>query len=293
MRAVAIGGGHGTAVSLRALRRLTPDVTGVVSVADDGGSTGRLRAMLSVPAVGDLRKCLGALADPHNPVAESFEHRFSVGELAGHTVGNLLLVGLIDATGDLEAAIGAVAEVLGVTGRILPATREKVVLCASTAEGSARGQTEVHRQSAIRRVVLDPPYPAAPIAAVEAIERADLVLVGPGSLFTSVLAAAVVPGVTQALAGSRATRVYVANLRPELPETAGYRLQDHVDALDAHGIVPDVVLVDAQSPLGRDPCTLPTVRARLTGRNPYVHRVQDLARAVGRLVTSEGRKAEG
>ena len=293
MRAVAIGGGHGTAVSLRALRRLTSDVTGVVSVADDGGSTGRLRALLSVPAGGDLRKCLGALADPHNSVAESFEHRFSVGELAGHTVGNLLLVGLIDATGDLEGAISAVAEVLGVTGRILPATRERVVLCASTDTGSARGQTEVHRQHAIRHVVLDPPFPPAPIAAVEAIERADVVLVGPGSLYTSVLAAAVVPGVAQALAGSRATRVYVANLRPEVPETAGYSLQDHVDALEAHGVVPDVVLVDLHSPLGQDRCSLPTVRARLSGRNPYVHRVQDLARAVGRIIEADGRKGVG
>ncbi|HEY5009884.1 MAG TPA: gluconeogenesis factor YvcK family protein, partial [Acidimicrobiales bacterium] len=116
MRVVAVGGGHGTAVSLRALRRVSDDVTGVVSVADDGGSTGRLRALLNVAAVGDLRKCLVALADPDNPLAASFEHRFSVGELDGHAVGNLLLVGLIDATGDLEESVRAVAQVMGVTG---------------------------------------------------------------------------------------------------------------------------------------------------------------------------------
>lgn len=138
MKAVAVGGGHGTAVSLRALRTLTSDVTGVVSVADDGGSTGRLRAMLNVAAVGDLRKCVGALADPNNPLTACFEHRFSLGELSGHAVGNLLLVGLIDATGDLEESVRAVAQVMGVTGALVPASVEGVVLVASTQEGDTR-----------------------------------------------------------------------------------------------------------------------------------------------------------
>jgi uncharacterized cofD-like protein len=169
MRVVAVGGGHGTAVSLRALKRLSEDVTGVVSVADDGGSTGRLRAMLNVAAVGDLRKCLVALADPKNPLTASFEHRFSVGELEGHAVGNLLLVGLIDATGDLEESVRACAQVMGVTGTIVPASEEGVVLVASTEEGDTRGQTAVMKSSSIRRIRLEPANAAAPIAAVEAI----------------------------------------------------------------------------------------------------------------------------
>jgi uncharacterized cofD-like protein len=144
MKYVAVGGGHGTAVSLRALKRLSPNVTGVVSVADDGGSTGRLRAMLNVAAVGDIRKCLVALADPENPLTASFEHRFSVGELSGHAVGNLLLVGLIDATGDLEESVRALAQVMGVTGTILPASSVGVVLVATTEDGETRGQTEVN-----------------------------------------------------------------------------------------------------------------------------------------------------
>ena len=139
MKVVAVGGGHGTAVTLRALKLISPDVTGVVSVADDGGSTGRLRAMLNVAAVGDLRKCLGALADPDNPLTTSFEHRFDVGELSGHTVGNLLLVGLLDATGNLEESVRALAEVMGVTGTIVPASCEGVVLLASTEDGPTRG----------------------------------------------------------------------------------------------------------------------------------------------------------
>ncbi len=284
MRAVAVGGGHGTAVSLRALRSLTPEVTGVVSVADDGGSTGRLRALLDVAAVGDLRKCLVALADPENPLTRSFEHRFSVGELAGHAVGNLLLVGLIDATGDLEESVRALAEVMGVTGAIVPASTEGVELVATTRHGATRGQSEVARTGAIERIRLEPRLVAAPIAAVEAIERADLVLVGPGSLFTSVLAACVVPGVTQALAATRARTLYVANLHPQLPETEGFSLADHVEALQRHGVVPDAVLVDARGPFADQACPLPVVRADLADDRGLVHDVQRLASAVAALV---------
>ena len=280
MKVVAVGGGHGTAVSLRALRRVSDDVTGVVSVADDGGSTGRLRAMLNVAAVGDLRKCLGALADPHNPLTQSFEHRFNVGELAGHTVGNLLLVGLIDATGDLEESVRAAGQVLGVTGTIVPASCEGVVLVASTEEGDTRGQSEVMKSSTIRRIRVEPANAAAPFAAVETIERADLVLIGPGSLFTSVLAACVVPGITQALAGTKARKVYVANLREQVPETEGFTLQDHVDALAVHGIAPDVVLVDEGSAFAHQPCSLDVHLRDVAGANGMVHDVQKLAEAV-------------
>ena len=280
MRVVAVGGGHGTAVSLRALRRLATDVTGVVSVADDGGSTGRLRAMLNVAAVGDLRKCLGALADPDNPLPQSFEHRFHVGELNGHAVGNLLLVGLLDATGNLEESVRAVAQVMGVTGSIVPASCEGVVLLASTEAGPTRGQTEVARSSTIRQISVEPANAAAPIAAVEAIERADVVLIGPGSLFTSVLAACVIPGITQALAGTSARKIYVANLRPQVPETSGYSLQDHVDALVRHGVASDVVLVDENSIFAGQACTMPVLLADLAREDGLVHDVQKLAEAV-------------
>jgi len=280
MKVVAVGGGHGTAASLRALRQVSSDVTGVVSVADDGGSTGRLRAMLNVAAVGDLRKCLGALGDPENPLTTSFEHRFSVGELNGHAVGNLRLVGLIDATGNLEESVRAVAQVMGVTGAIVPASEEGVVLVASTEEGVTRGQTEVMKSSSIRRIRVEPTNAATPIAAVEAIERADLILIGPGSLFTSVLAACVVPGVTQALTGTNAKKIYVANLHEQIPETEGYTLEDHVDALLRHGIVPNVVLVDHRSEFAAQQCSLPVHIADLAARNGMVHDVQKLTKAV-------------
>jgi uncharacterized cofD-like protein len=281
MKVVAVGGGHGTAVSLRALKLISQDVTGVVSVADDGGSTGRLRAMLNVAAVGDIRKCLVALADPDNPLTASFEHRFSVGELSGHAVGNLLLVGLLDATGNLEESVAALAQLMGVKGTIVPASSEGVVLVATTEEGDTRGQSKVaNSSSVIRRVSLEPASPAAPIVAVETIERADVILIGPGSLFTSVLAACVVPGITQALAGTRAKKIYVANLHPQLPETEGFSLQDHFDALIRHGVVVDLVLVDERSSFAHDRCSVATHVRDLSAANGLVHDVQKLAQAV-------------
>jgi uncharacterized cofD-like protein len=280
MKFVVVGGGHGTAVSLRALKRLSANVTGVVSVADDGGSTGRLRAMLNVAAVGDLRKCLVALADPDNPLTASFEHRFTVGELSGHAVGNLLLVGLIDATGDLEESVRALAQVMGITGTIVPASSVGVVLVATTEDGETRGQTEVARTSSIRRISVEPERPAAPIAAVEAIERADVVVIGPGSLFTSVIAACVIPGITQALAGTSAKKVYVANLHTETPETEGFTLQDHLDALERHGVSVDLVLVDERSSFATDPSSVERRVVDVAGSNGLVHDVQKLAVAI-------------
>jgi uncharacterized cofD-like protein len=280
MKFVALGGGHGTAVTLRALRALSSDVTGIVSVADDGGSTGRLRAMLNVAAVGDLRKCLGALADPKNALAQAFEHRFSVGELEGHTVGNLLLVGLIESTGNLELAVDAVATALGVSGTILPASRDGVVLQASHEFGITRGQTAVARQAGIHFLSLDPPLAPAPPRALRALEEADVIVIGPGSLYTSVLAACVVPQINSALALSAARKIYVANLRPEKPETIGLSLQDHVDALRAHGVDPTDVLVDAHSQFAQQACSLHTIITPLSERNPLVHDVSKLTSAV-------------
>jgi len=150
------------------------------------------------------------------------------------------------------------------------------VLVASTEEGVTRGQTEVMKSSSIRRIRVEPTNAATPIAAVEAIERADLILIGPGSLFTSVLAACVVPGVTQALTGTNAKKIYVANLHEQIPETEGYTLEDHVDALLRHGIVPNVVLVDHRSEFAAQQCSLPVHIADLAARNGMVHDVQKI-----------------
>jgi uncharacterized cofD-like protein len=171
---------------------------------------------------------------------------------------------------------------MGVTGTIVPASCEGVVLVASTEEGQTRGQTKVARSSTIRRISVEPANAAAPMVAVEDIERADLVVIGPGSLFTSVLAACVIPGITQALAGTGARKVYVANLHQQIPETAEFTLDDHVDALRRHGVVPDVVLVDTHSSFAEQECSVPVVLEDVAGPNGLVHDAGKLAQALAR-----------
>lgn len=254
-KVVAVGGGHGQAVTLRAARRYAGELTAVVTVADDGGSTGRLRRELGIVAPGDLRTCLVALSAPDSTLARAFDHRLAgVGgngaadpgprEVRGHALGNLVLAGLMDVTGDVQAAVDEAAALLGAVGRVVPATYASVVLAADTAEGAVEGQVAVMRSPHIRRVSLVPPDPPAAPAAVGAIEAADQVVLGPGSLYTSVLAAAAVPGVADALRRTAARRVYVANLRPQAAETEGYDVAAHVAALAAHGVPVDVVLCD-------------------------------------------------
>ncbi len=243
-KVVAVGGGHGLAASLRALRTYAGDITAVVSVADDGGSTGRLRAAADRPAPGDLRKCLVALADPGSRLAAAMEHRFDAGELEGHAFGNLLIVALDESGGDLVAALDEIGSLIGAVGRVLPSTTHTVALRASRGTGEqVEGQVSVSACRDIGTVQLVPAAPA-PHEALEAIAAADQIVLGPGSLFTSVLAATAADGLPEALAASPATLVYVCNLRPQVPETDGYDVAAHVAALERHGLHPDVVLYD-------------------------------------------------
>ena len=244
---VALGGGHGLAVTLRAVRTYAGEVTAVVSVADDGGSSGRLRHDLGILPPGDLRRCLTALCPDRSTAARALEYRFPTGDLAGHAVGNLLIAGLAAVVGDFVSALDETGRLIGSTGRVLPAAIEPVVLTAGDAAdagGRIEGQVAVQNTPGVRSVRLRPADAAAPPAVVDAIGRADQVVMGPGSLFTSVLAAALVPDVRRALADSRATKVYVCNLGPQIPETEGMSAADHVDAPIAHGVPVDVVLLD-------------------------------------------------
>ncbi|MDQ4134227.1 MAG: YvcK family protein [Actinomycetota bacterium] len=247
MKVVAIGGGHGLAATLQAVRRYADDICAIVSVADDGGSSGRLRAAFGIPSPGDLRRCLVALAD--NALwTTAFEHRFGAGELEGHAFGNLVIAGLADSTGDFSLALAEAGAILGAVGRVLPATCEPVELKAVVAAADGEPEHYVHGQLAVANsaritgVSLVPADPEAPAAALDAIAGADQVLIGPGSLFTSVLAAVAVPGIRAALAGTKATKVYISNLREQVPETAGFDVAAHVAALRAHGLDVDVVL---------------------------------------------------
>jgi uncharacterized cofD-like protein len=284
-RLVAVGGGHGTAVTLRAARRYASAVTAVVSVADDGGSSGRLREFLDVVALGDLRKCLVALAADDSLLARTFEHRFAEEELAGHALGNLVLAGLAEAAGDLVAGVDAAARLLGAVGRVLPATTERVVLKAEAGDGEVAGQVAVAATHRIRRMSLVPGDARPPAEALAAIAEADQIVVGPGSLFTSVLAAVAVPGIAEAITGARGRRVLVCNLRPQIPETEGYDVGDHVRALAEHGVEVDVVLCDTGAGMHRGSVRGPELVDRpLAGANRLVHDPAKLAVALSDLL---------
>ena len=184
-RVVAVGGGHGLAASISAVRRYAGDVTAIVSVADDGGSSGRLREALGISPPGDLRRCLVAMGDPDSLWARAFEHRFDAGELEGHSLGNVVIAGLSATTGDFLAALEEAARLVGVGpgGRVLPATAHPVVLEAEGESGTVRGQLAVATGTAagrIKRVSILPADAGTPPAALAAVAEADQVVVGPG-----------------------------------------------------------------------------------------------------------------
>jgi uncharacterized cofD-like protein len=282
-RVVALGGGHGLAATLRAVRTLTNAITAVVSVADDGGSSGRLRELMHILPPGDLRKCLVALAEPDSLLASAFAYRFNEGELSGHSLGNLVLARLMEAAGDPILGLDEAARLLGVRGRVLPATTELVVLKAEIDGGSVSGQVAVMGNDHIRRVSLVPDDAAAPAPVLEAIRSADLIVLGPGSLFTSVLAAVAVPGITDAIQASSGRTVYVCNLRPQVPETAGFDVGMHITALVAHGVEADVAIYDAGGlTLGRP--SIPVIEASLCRPNGLAHDPTKLANVLSGLL---------
>ncbi len=249
---VAIGGGHGLACTLRAARRYAGRITAVVSVADDGGSSGRLREQLGIPAPGDVRKCLAALAPEGSILGAALGHRFAGWELDGHAFGNLLIAALVAETGDFLAAIREAGRLLGVVGDVLPATATPVDLKAEAESGVLEGQVRINATRGLRRVSLVPPDAEVPAAVLEAVAAADQIVVGPGSLYTSVLAACAPPAIRQAIAAASGQRVYVCNVRQQAAETSGFDAAAHLEALHEHGVVVDVMLVDTTSmPLGR------------------------------------------
>ena len=276
-RVVALGGGHGTAVTLRAVRMFASNITAIVSVADDGGSSGRLRELLGVPALGDLRKCLVALAAPGSSLAVAMEHRYEAGELAGHALGNLVLAAMVEAERGLVAGIHEVGRLLGAVGTVLPATEQEVRLLASGPRGTTVGQVAISQASHIEQLTIEPLGAAPPAAALAAIAEADLIVIGPGSLYTSVLAAVAVPSITEALVTASATKVYVCNLRPQVPETAGYTVADHLDALHRHGVEVDLCLVDPSGGLDLGEPRFPVALKMLAGSNGLVHDPAKLA----------------
>jgi uncharacterized cofD-like protein len=246
VRVVCLGGGTGLSMILRGLKRVA-QVTAVVTTTDDGGSSGRLRRDFGMPAPGDLRSCLAALAEDESLVGQLFQHRFTTGELAGHSFGNLFLAGLTDLLGSFDRAVLESARVLAVRGRVVPSTTDLVELVARFPDGhEVRGETALAADGAqCERVRLDPADPGAHPVAVQAISRAQLIVMGPGSLFTSTLPPLLVPGIQEAVRTAEVPRIYVANLLQQPGETDGYRASDHVARIFEHcgdGLVDGVVV---------------------------------------------------
>ena len=257
MKVVALGGGHGLAATLQALRSVTPDLTAIVTVADDGGSSGRLREELSALPPGDLRMALASLAGDDEwgrTWKRLLQHRFGGdGPLAGHAVGNLLLTGLTESTGDPVVALDLVAKLLGISGRVLPMSPVPLQICADVQlDGHVEevvGQVAVAvTQGQVIDVRLRPDDPPACKEAVAAVEDADWVVFGPGSWFTSVLPHLLVPELRGALERTSARRLVALNLAPQAGETAGFSPEAYLDVLvrQAPNLRIDVVLADEQ-----------------------------------------------
>jgi uncharacterized cofD-like protein len=234
VKVVALGGGHGLAVTLTALRLLGAAPTAVVAVADDGGSSGRLRRDLGLLPPGDLRKAMLALADPAAEVRELFGYRFERGDLAGHNLGNLALAALTDLKGGFPEALQEASRWLRVHGQVLPSTLVPVRLCGLVDGRQVEGQVAIGMASGrVESVWLEPRAPAAVPAAVEAVRQADLVLLGPGSTFTSVVPNLLVPELAAAL--TEAGRlVYICNLEAQPGETTGFPPEAHLAAILDH-----------------------------------------------------------
>ncbi|MBI3751349.1 MAG: YvcK family protein [Chloroflexi bacterium] len=260
-KVVAIGGGTGLSTLLRGMKEHTSNLTAIVTVADDGGSSGALREELGIPAVGDIRNCIAALADAEPVMSDLLGYRFpggtkvegapvetEPGGLGGHAMGNLLLAALTDLeAGDFEQAVRRMNRVLAVRGQVIPASPTPITLHALTREGIVvTGQSAVARTPGIERAWIAPEGVRAASDAIAAIEAAEIIVLGPGSLFTSVLPVLLLPEIRDAVAASSAIRVYACNVATQTGETQGMDLSDHVEALLRHttpGLV-DVVLAN-------------------------------------------------
>jgi uncharacterized cofD-like protein len=305
---VAIGGGHGLSVLLRGLKQHTSNVTAIVTVADDGGSSGRLRRELGVLPPGDIRNCIAALADDEALMTQLFQYRFGNGKgLDGHSFGNLFITAMAEVTGSFDRAIVESGRVLAVQGRVLPSTLCDVTLTADL-RAEPVGVSRVAGESSIteacgtiERVYLEPNDAPAYPGAVRALLEADLIVAGPGSLCTSVLPNLLVPDVARAVTASRALKVYVCNVATQRGETDGYNTGDHITMLETHlgaGFFPVVLAndnldVDFDAPPGVElvPVAFPPGAAyRVITRDlvdrarPWRHDSDKLARALLNLL---------
>jgi uncharacterized cofD-like protein len=240
---VAIGGGHGLSILLRGLKQYSHNITAVVTVADDGGSSGRIRQSMGILPPGDIRNCLAALSEDEALITQLFQYRFheSLDGLGSHSFGNLFISAMADITGSFEEAVAESGRVLGVHGRVLPATLRNVNLLADVALPNISAEVRIEGESRIpktagqvRRLWLEPEAPPAYPQVIRALLAADIILVGPGSLYTSILPNLLVPDIAMAIQASRALKIYICNVANQPGETDGYTARDYLSAIEAH-----------------------------------------------------------
>lgn len=303
-RIVTIGGGHGLATLLRGLKTFSYNITAVVTVADDGGSSGRIRRTQGIPPPGDIRNCLAALSSDEALMTQLFQYRFADGnsELDGHPFGNLFISALSEITGSFEEAVVESGRVLAVHGRVLPATLHNVRLVADMQLPHSTGEVRIEGESTfpkfpgdVQRVWLEPNNPPAYPQVIQAILASELIVIGPGSLFTSILPNLLVPDITAAIQASRALKIYVVNVATQPGETDGYCCEDHIKVLNNHvgeGIF-DIIVVnnqfEGQLPAGTEwvktipenESEYPIYRANLVDeQQPWRHESSKLAKAI-------------
>jgi uncharacterized cofD-like protein len=250
---VTIGGGTGLSTMLRGLKKHTTNLTAIVTVSDDGGSSGRLQKELGVLPPGDIRNCLVALSDDEALVTDLFRYRFTEGDgLSGHSFGNLFLAAMTDITGNFDDAIKASSRVLNIKGRVLPATLAVAQLCAELADGTIiEGESNISKSTApIARVFLDPPYAQPLDEVIAAIRDADAIVLGPGSLYTSIMPNLLVQRVAKEIEAANAVKIYVCNVMTQPGETVNYTASRHAEALleNAKARVFDIVIVNDELP---------------------------------------------
>jgi uncharacterized cofD-like protein len=240
---VVVGGGHGLANLLRGLKEFSHRITAIVTVADDGGSSGRLRKSLGILPPGDIRNCLAAMSNDEAMLTQLFQYRFPSGSsgLDGHSFGNLFISALSEITGSFEDAVAESGRVLSVSGRVLPSTLHNVQLVADVvlphlvSEVRVAGESQIPESNGkVRRVWLEPNTPPAFPQAIKAILAADVIVIGPGSLYTSILPNLLVPDISNAVRSSRALKLYVCNVATQIGETDGYSCVDHLQAIEDH-----------------------------------------------------------
>ena len=295
---VAIGGGTGLSTLLRGLKQYSANITAIVTVADDGGSSGRLRREMGVLPPGDIRNCLASLADEERLLTELFQYRFTAGDgLTGHSFGNLFLTAMSDIEGDLEQAIAACSKVLAIRGQVLPATLTDVHLWAKLADGRRiHGESSItEAKGKIVTIGCIPSNPPALPKAVQAILEADFIIIGPGSLYTSVIPNLLVPEIAEAVASRNVPRIYVCNIMTQPGETDGYSVSDHIKAIDkacgyqlfdavlTQGTVPSAQALIRYAQENSHPVTLDRDSVKQLGRRIVMSNIMDVDEKTGYL----------